>query len=93
MIDYNYNCPVCGYKLWFLPWEDDSPSDEICPSCGIQFGYSDAAGGDEEKRLQLYKDWRKKWIDNGGIWNGAGIPKPENWDPIKQVKDVANKFK
>jgi hypothetical protein len=31
----------CG--LGFLPWHDDSASDEICPCCYIQFGYDDAS--------------------------------------------------
>lgn len=39
-------CPVRGYDLGFQAWDGDSPSDEVCLSCGIQFGYSDATGGD-----------------------------------------------
>jgi hypothetical protein len=38
-------CPVCGFGLWFQPWRAESPADEMCPCCGIQFGYDDAAGG------------------------------------------------
>lgn len=93
MITYINNCPVCGYKLWFLPWENDSPSDEICPCCGIQFGYTDAAGGDEDKRLQLYKDWRKKWINDGMPWSSPGMSSPENWDPKKQLENISQEFK
>jgi hypothetical protein len=48
-------CPVCGYELAFAPWSDDSPSDEICPSCGIQFGYDDAAGGSVACRAGVYE--------------------------------------
>ena len=36
-------CPACGFPLEFEPWANGSPSDEICPCCGIQFGYDDAA--------------------------------------------------
>ena len=35
---------VCGYRsLDFVPWVEDSASDEICVCCGTQFGYDDAA--------------------------------------------------
>jgi len=54
------NCPVCGYVLQFIPWDGLSASDEICPSCGIQFGYDDAAGGNVQAREEIYKRWRIK---------------------------------
>jgi hypothetical protein len=62
-------CPVCGYDLGFAAWDDKMPSFEICSSCGIQFGYTDMAGGDARARLELYKRWRQKWIR---WWNGVG---------------------
>lgn len=35
-------CPACGFSgLVSEPWDDVSPSDEICPCCGIQFGLDD----------------------------------------------------
>jgi hypothetical protein len=36
-------CPVCGYPDLFEPAykENYYPSDEICPSCGYQFGWTD----------------------------------------------------
>ena len=46
-----FTCPVSGYpELEEPPWTDGSGSDEICPSCGIHFGYDDAAGGDAARR-------------------------------------------
>lgn len=50
------SCPVCGCDLGFLPWHDDSASDEICPCCYIQFGYDDAS----EPREAVYGQWRKQ---------------------------------
>ncbi len=32
-------CPVCRYFLPFKPWIDRVPAHEMCPQCGIQFGY------------------------------------------------------
>src|SRR2546421_398332 len=49
----NNKCPACGYALGFAPWDGESPSDEICPCCGIQFGYDDAHHGEKGTRLVL----------------------------------------
>jgi hypothetical protein len=55
-------CPVCRCELDFEPWHGGSPSDEICPSCGIQFGYNDARAN---LRQRIYALWREAWIANG----------------------------
>jgi rRNA maturation protein Nop10 len=81
-------CPVCGYKLDFIPWEHFSPSDEICPSCGIQFGYDDFAGGNMKQRHLIYKEWRKKWIQAGMPWYSQGFLPPEKWDPLQQLSNI-----
>jgi hypothetical protein len=43
-----FTCPACGFPdLHDEPrTEASGGSFEICPSCGIQFGYSDENGGD-----------------------------------------------
>ncbi len=56
------SCPVCEASLDFLPWNGSSASDEICPSCGIQFGYNDAR---PDLRERIYSGWRTAWIENG----------------------------
>ena len=81
------NCPACGFDLEFSPWDEGSPSDEICPSCGIQFGYDDAAGGDESARARIYADWRRRWIEGGMKWWSKSA-RPEGWDPKKQLRDA-----
>lgn len=78
-------CPACGYDLRFRPWTGDSASDEICPSCGIQFGYDDAAGGDPNGRPAIYSEWRRAWIRDGMKWQGRGIAEPAGWDPSLQL--------
>jgi hypothetical protein len=79
-------CPVCGYEPDFAPWDGDSPSDEICPSCGIQFGYDDAAGGDPDGRNKIYDMWRESWIKKGMRWSSFGIAQPPDWNPEEQLR-------
>lgn len=87
-----YLCPVCGYDgLFDPPWRGDSPSDDICPSCGIQFGYHDAAGGDLVRRQEIYREWRERWIEQGMPWHSASVePPPANWDPTVQLRRVTS---
>lgn len=83
-------CPACGYPgLTEAPWrESTGASHEICPSCCIQFGHDDDAGGDEARRLKIYSDWRPAWFRAGMPWRSVGIPQPSAWNPRKQVKRV-----
>lgn len=81
-------CPVCGYDgVDDPPWEEGDASDEICSSCGIQFGYDDAAGGDQELREQIWAEWRDRWVATGCKWSSAQPPAP-GWDPSKQLANV-----
>ncbi len=84
----NKYCPACGYHLDFEPWTKDSPSDEICPCCGIQFGYDDAAGNDMEERKLIYERWRNRWIKEGMLWYSQGISQPQNWNGIEQLRNL-----
>ena len=84
-------CPVCGYPyLEDEPWHGYSASDDICPSCGIQFGYDDVkeACGREGTKDELQERWRKEWVDKGMPWKIKGIKPPENWDPKKQLEQM-----
>ena len=83
-------CPACGFNgLTDPPWSvSGSPSDEICPSCGIHFGYDDAAGGDPQERARLYGNWRDTWEFYGCIWSSKGQRPPPGWDPLKQLDDL-----
>jgi len=85
-----YMCFACGYDgLLEPPWTGDSGgSDEICPSCGLHFGYHDAAGGDPARREAVYRTWRAAWVARGMEWwspEGA----PEGWDAAAQLRAVA----
>jgi hypothetical protein len=81
-------CPVCGYDLGFQPWNGESPSDEICPCCGMQFGYYDATPEGSEGRLRIYAEWRQRWIAEGMAWNSTGQAPPTGWNPVEQLKTV-----
>jgi len=67
-----YLCPVCGYEM------DDPPRDyNICPSCGIEFGYHDAG--------RTYEELRRIWLDSGARWWSPVDRKPPGWDPYIQL--------
>ena len=90
----SYKCPACGYAgLHDPPWRDGSSSDDICPSCGIQFGNHDLAGRDPAERAQIHLEWRRRWIAEGSKWHSqkAGPP-PEGWDPAAQLRSVTDRI-
>ncbi len=79
----NYICPVCGFDSLFKPayHQSGSPSFEICSSCGYQYGHSD------DDRGITFEQWRRNWIEKGMPWSSVN-PKPENWDPLKQLQNL-----
>jgi|APLak6261703504_1056268.scaffolds.fasta_scaffold14760_2 hypothetical protein len=79
------HCPVCGYGLTFFPWEDDCPSDEICSSCGIQFGLEDIKAKSEDEFVSIYEAYRREWFKNGAKWFSSK-PKPKGWSADEQLK-------
>lgn len=78
-----YICPICGYdKLEEPPYDEfGEPSYEICPCCGIEFGF------DLENYHITQEEYRKKWINNGGEWFDPQ-EKPQKWDIRQQLKNV-----
>lgn len=67
-----YPCPVCGYGL-------SKPATDftICPSCGVEFGYSDAGIS--------HSELRKEWISFGAPWSSRVEPRPIGWNPWDQL--------
>jgi probable F420-dependent oxidoreductase len=90
-----FTCPACGYPgLVEIPWRGESASYEICPSCGIQFGYSDDAAGDARRRQEIHLSWRAKWVAGGMPWASKGQSPPTAWDAATQLlrlTSVSNK--
>jgi rubredoxin len=87
--DMGYVCPVCGYVDFDEPpWSGDGlPSYDICPSCGVEFGYHDFAQ-DEVERRERWRILRQKWIENGMRWSSSVEPPPPDWDPVKQLTAI-----
>lgn len=82
-----HKCPVCGYPNLMMPpyepWGENqhlTASHEICPSCGFQFGVTDA---DKGFALEAY---REVWIAQGCPWWFKSEPPPDGWDPAEQLK-------
>ena len=55
----------------------------------MQFGYTDAAGGDVTRREEIYVEWRARWVARGMPWHSASVePPPPDWDPVAQLRRV-----
>ena len=83
-------CPACGYPSLKKPayigtYRGGSPSYEICPSCGFQFGYTD-----HNKNI-THDQWRQQWLDGGMVWDKGRSTSPEDWDPKKQLLNIGIK--
>ena len=87
-----YICPICGHPyleegpLQFIEngkeivsYSKGAPTFEICPCCGVEFGYDDNEFS--------WEDLRKKWIEHGAIWSRK-IEKPKNWNLNKQLLNL-----
>ncbi len=75
-------CRVCGYLLDFPPWGDDghTASFEICPCCGVEFGYEDSTKDSAKK-------YRQAWISKGASWFEPQ-KQPSNWNLDQQLDAI-----
>jgi len=78
-----YICPVCGYdKLDEPPYDEHGCSSfDICPCCGVEFGYDDFA--------TPHSVLRDKWVENGMIWWSPNTPPPAQWDAETQLASIS----
>lgn len=62
-------CRVCGYLPEDPPWgaSGDLPSFEICPCCGLEWGYEDSG-------LLSTQRFRARWIGKGAPWSTRSVP-------------------
>jgi hypothetical protein len=83
----SYMCPACGYPGLLEPphAENGAASDEICPACGIHFGYEDEIGCDENARASYYRGWGGKWHVDGARW-WSSRASPADWDGEAQFQ-------
>lgn len=82
----DYLCRICGFDLHFKPWGDDgnTPSFDICPCCGVEFGYEDYC-------LESIRDYRTKWQLSGyPIFDKSSLPK--NFNLKNQLNNIPKIF-
>lgn len=82
-----HECRVCGCYSEYFPWGEDgkSPTFQLCPCCGVQFGKEDLT-------LESIKEYRDGWISKGGKWFVKN-EKPESWDVEAQMKNIPDEFR
>lgn len=80
-------CRVCGYGLSSPPWGEDgsTPTWEICPCCGTEFGYEDCTPASARRK-------RNQWILNGKKWF-ENKEKPADWDWDRQFQNIPDSYK
>ena len=85
-----YFCPICGFKGLENTPEGLTKcflgSHEICPCCGVQFGYhiSPGVSGGVKNRI---RELRQKWIDKGAQFHFEE-DKPKDWNLEKQLANI-----
>jgi hypothetical protein len=82
----NKFCRVCGFEMIEPPWGEDgcSPSWDICPCCGTEFGYEDC-------NLESVRKIREKWIVAGKKWFDLK-KRPEKWNFDEQFANIPKDF-
>lgn len=61
-------CRVCGYEPEGPPWGEDgrTPTFEICPCCGVEWGYQDATPIGVDR-------YRSGWLQSGAQWTDLSV--------------------
>lgn len=61
-------CRVCGFESDDPPWGLDglTPTFEICPACGVEYGYEDATPVGVRR-------YREKWLAAGSRWSDRTV--------------------
>ena len=86
MNDNIFFCRVCGLYRPEMPWGEDeeTPSFEICPCCGVEFGNEDYA-------IASIRHYRENWLKKGGKWFNYRL-KPDDWNIEIQMKQISSKY-
>lgn len=79
-----YNCPVCGFPGLMEPAYDEHgySSFDICPCCGIEFGYHDFT--------RTHAELRKEWIEKGCPWTSTIEDPPLGWNAAEQLTALSD---
>jgi len=83
---HNNNCRVCGFDLLSPPWGNDgrTPSWEICPCCGTEFGYDDCTIASIRKK-------RTEWLSSGQKWFNES-KKQKEWSLGNQLLQIPKEY-
>lgn len=75
-------CRVCGRRHESPPWGHDglTPSHEICPCCGTEFGYDDTTRAGVLRRRAIWRETDYTW------WEP--IFRPPGWDKAAQLAQI-----
>lgn len=86
-MDNMNNCRVCGYYMEDAPWGDDgqSPTYEICPCCGVEFG-------NEDYTLESTIEYRNKWLSEKVTFYESKV-KPQDWNFQNQMENIPKDYK
>ena len=82
----NHNCRICGLFQEERPWGKDgqSPTYNICPCCGVEFG-------NEDYTIKSVQQYRKLWLEKRTVWFLVK-EKPINWLLEEQLKNIPKEF-
>lgn len=85
--DTTNTCPVCGFSELDEPAYDahGCASFQICPCCGVEFGYDDAT--------RSHKELRAQWIQRGMPWWSTVMKPPIHWNPVAQLQTLESREK
>ena len=78
-----HGCPICGYQQFVALEDNGSPSDEICPSCGSQSGYTYFSEVSDEHLENVRSDWVHK---EKGKWWSSRVAPPPGWTAESQMR-------
>lgn len=51
--------------------------NNICPSCGVEFGHDDCG--------RNFSELRREWIRDEAPWSSRLVPRPIDWNPYVQM--------
>lgn len=85
--DELYRCRVCGMPQDEPPWGEDgrTPSFDICPCCGAEFGYEDCTPA-------AIRRYRGEWVAAGMKWFEPK-QKPQTWNAEEQIAQIPAVFR
>lgn len=80
-------CRICGLYLEDLRWgeDDKTPHYEICPCCGVEFGY-------EDYTVESAREYRSRWLAKGTPWFNPQ-ERLLNWSLQEQMACIPEPFR